>query len=130
MLVLDVNEGPVDFNQLGGGSAVCEVSRRPRPATSYAVTQAELREFLDARIAARRRDALRPNLRARLTIDPTDVEPGPLTVDLNSSLQRRVTLKIIQSILIAEVGITKAEKILSQIPEVEQLSIHIHDADA
>lgn len=130
MLTLDGNGGPVDFNQLGGGATACEVSRRPRPVTSYAVTQAELREFLDARIAARRLDALRPNLRARLTIDPTDVEPGPLTVDLRSSLQRRVTLKIIQSILIAEVGITKAEKILSQIPEVEQLSIHIHDADA
>ncbi len=130
MLTLDGNGGPVDFNQLGGGGARCEVSRRPRPATSYAVTQAELREFLNARIAARRLDALRPNLRARLAIDLNDVEPGPLTPDLSSTLQRRVTLKNIQSILIAEVGITKAETILSQIPEVEQLSIYIHDAGA
>lgn len=130
MRMLNTNSGVINYNQLGFEGTGWHESLRPCPPSSYAVTQAELREFQNGRIAVRRLDALRPNLRARLEIDPTDVEPGLLTVDLRLSLQRRVTLKSIRSILIAEVGTTRAEKILSQILEVEQLSIHIVDADA
>lgn len=99
-------------------------SRRPAPLEPYGVMQEKLRRYEELKAQAEELTELRRDLRNVLAVDPDDVEPGALSVELKSISYRYLTHGALRYLE----GEAEAERIINSVPKTPGYRLRVQPA--